>query len=220
MDLTLTAGAAMIPDAIYDGYIERNSERQGVPPEELRFLVLRELFSMYRRHSQLKHISAGLDDQKRVELVRACIDIFSEFESKVPQDVLQDLEILKGEAESGGQDPDFRNKLEAFLREVYLQTESDSFLELGDFLYNEQLNRKWLDPISDYFAAKQTGMVVASYSICRDQLTEDEFEELEESGFAWLYSGDNLEKYAELRLRLQRLWSSPLKALISEPEEA
>ena len=63
-------------------------------------------------------------------------------------------------------------------------------------------------------------MVVASYSICRDQLTEDEFEELEESGFAWLYSEDNLEKYSELRLRLQRLWSSPLKALISEPEEA
>ena len=47
-----------------------------------------------------------------------------------------------------------------------------------------------------------------------------EFEELEESGFAWLYSEDNLEKYSELRLRLQRLWSSPLKALISEPEEA
>jgi len=196
------------------------AELDDVPPEELRFLVLRELFSMYRRHSQLKHISAGLDDQKRVELIRACIDIFSEFESKVPQDVLQDLEVLKGAAESGGQDPDFRKKLEAFLREVYLQTESDSFLELGDFLYNEQLNRKWLDPISDNFAAKQTGMVVASYSICRDQLTEDEFEELEESGFAWLYSEDNLEKYSELRLRLQRLWSSPLKALISEPEEA
>ena len=35
-EITLTAGAAMIPDAIYDGYIERNSQRQGVPPEELR----------------------------------------------------------------------------------------------------------------------------------------------------------------------------------------
>ena len=196
------------------------AELDDVPPEELRFLVLRELFSMYRRHSQLKHISAGLDDQKRVELVRACIDIFSEFESKVPQDTYQDLEILKGAAEEGGQDLEFRKKLEAFLREVYLQTESDSFLELGDFLYNEQLNRKWLDPIADNFGAKQTGMVVASYSICRDQLSEEEFEELEESGFAWLYSEDNLEKYADLRLRLQRLWSSPLKALISEPEEA
>ena len=35
-EITLTAGAAMIADAIYDGYIERNSERQGVPTEELR----------------------------------------------------------------------------------------------------------------------------------------------------------------------------------------
>jgi archaellum component FlaC len=190
-----------------------------VPPEELRFLVLRELFSMYRRHSQLKHISGGLDDQKRVELVRACIDIFSEFESKLPEDTYQDLEILKGAAQAEGQDADFRAKLEAFLRQVYLATESDSFLELGDFLYNEQLNRKWLDPIADNFGAKQTGMVVASYAICRDALESEEFEEMEEGGFGWLYSEENLEKHADLRLRLQRLWSSPLKALISEPEE-
>jgi hypothetical protein len=190
-----------------------------VPPEELRFLVLRELFSMYRRHSQLKHISAGLDDQKRVELVRACIDIFSEFESKVPKETYQELENLKVEAQAEGQDSDFRTRLEAFLREVYLATESDSFLELGDFLYNQQLNRKWLDPIADNFGAKQTGMVVASYAICRDILEAEEFEELEESGFGWLYSEANLEKHADLRLRLQRLWSSPLKALISEPEE-
>ena len=190
-----------------------------VPPEELRFLVLRELFSMYRRHSHLKHISAGLDDQKRVELVRACLEIFSEFESQVPEDTHQQLEILKGDAEAGGQSAEFRSKLEAFLREVYLDTESDSFLELGDFLYNEQLNRKWLDSISDNFGAKQTGMVVASYSICRDLLEEEEFEELEESGFGWLYAEENLSKYPELRLRLQRLWSAPLKALISEPEE-
>lgn len=193
------------------------AELDDVPPEELRFLVLRELFSMYRRHSQLKHISSGLDDEKRVELVRACIDIYSEFESKVPEGIYQDLEALKEAV--GAEEAELRQKLESFLREVYIQTESDSFLELGDFLYDQQLNRKWLDPIADNFGAKQTGMVVASYAICRDQLGEEEFEELEESGFAWLYSEENLEKYTDLRLRLQRLWSAPLKALISEPEE-
>lgn len=190
-----------------------------VPPEELRFLVLRELFSMYRRHSQLAHISAGLDDQRRVKLVRACIDIFSEFESKVPPETMAQLDQLTERAAEGGQDNDFRADLESFLRQVYLQTESDSFLELGDFLYEGQLNRKWLDSIADGFAARQTGIVVASYAICRDLLEEEEFEQVEEAGFGWLYQEENLGKHSELRLRLQRLWSTPLKALISEPEE-
>ena len=195
------------------------AELDDVPPEELRFLVLRELFSMYRRHSQLAHISAGLDDFRRVKLVKACLDIFSEFESKVPQGTLDKLSELTAKAQEGGQDSEFRELLEVFLREVYMQTESDSFLELGDFLYGGQLNRKWLDSISDGFAARQTGIVVASYAIARDQMSEDDFEKLEEEGFGWLYSQENKAKYPELRLRLQRLWTTPLKALISEPEE-
>ena len=81
------------------------------------------------------------------------------------------------------------------------------------------MNRKWLDSIADGFAARQTGIVVASYAICRDLLEEEEFEQVEENGFGWLYQEENLGKHSELRLRLQRLWSSPLKALISEPEE-
>ena len=35
-DIMITAGAPVIPDAIYDGYIERNAARQDVSPEELR----------------------------------------------------------------------------------------------------------------------------------------------------------------------------------------
>ena len=50
-------------------------------------------------------------------------------------------------------------------------------------------------------------------------MSEDDFETLEENGFRWLYSEENLDKYTELRLRLQRLWCTPLKALISDPEE-
>jgi predicted nucleic acid-binding Zn-ribbon protein len=190
-----------------------------VPPEELRFLVLRELFSMYRRHSQLAHISAGLDDFRRVKLVRACIDIFSEFESKVPPETMAKLATLAESAKEGDQSQDFKVQIVAFLREVYIQTESDSFLELGDFLYGGQLNRKWLDSIADGFAAKQTGIVVASYAICRDAMEEEDFEKLEEEGFGWLYSETNRGRFGELRLRLQRLWTTPLKALISEPEE-
>lgn len=194
-------------------------ELDDVPPEELRFLVLRELFSMYRRHSNLAHISAGLDDSRRLKLVKACLDIYSEFESAVSQEIQDQLAALTEKAGEDQQDEAFRTELETFLRNVYLQTESDSFLELGDFLYGGQLNRKWLDSIADGFGARQTGIVVASCAICRDLMSEEEFEQLEENGFGWLYSEENLEKYSELRLRLQRLWSTPLKALISDPEE-
>ena len=92
-------------------------------------------------------------------------------------------------------------------------------MELGDFLYDGQLNRKWLDSIADGFAAKQTGIVVASYAICRDSMAAEQLEQVEENGFGWLYTEANEEKYKELRLRLQRLWSTPLKALISDPED-
>ncbi len=109
--------------------------------------------------------------------------------------------------------------MEALLAEVYQAIESDSFLELGDFLYEGQLNRKWLDPIADGFGARQCGLVVASYAIARDQLDEETYETLEETGFGWLYQDENLAKYPELRLRLQRLWTLPFKALISEADE-
>ena len=152
-------------------------------------------------------------------MVKSCLGIYDEFEAKVPENISNDLEVLLSKAEEGGQDVAFRHEIETFLKSVYLKTESDSFLELGDFLYGDQLNRKWLDSIADGFAATQTGLVVASFAICRDQMSEDDFETLEENGFRWLYSDANLEKYTELRLRLQRLWCTPLKALIAEPEE-
>ena len=34
--IQITAGVPVIPDAIYDGYIERNAQRQGIAPEDLR----------------------------------------------------------------------------------------------------------------------------------------------------------------------------------------
>ena len=39
-EIELTSGAALIPDAIYDGYIERNAARQGIEPAALRRLTL------------------------------------------------------------------------------------------------------------------------------------------------------------------------------------
>lgn len=195
------------------------SDVDDVPPEELRFLVLRELFSMARRHSHLAHISRELDDSKRWTFTQTCIDIHKDADFKIPETALNKMTELQGQAEQGNTSPEFRSQLEALLAEVYQAIESDSFLELGDFLYEGQLNRKWLDPIADGFGARQCGLVVASYAIARDQLDEETYETLEETGFGWLYQDENLAKYPELRLRLQRLWTLPFKALISEADE-
>lgn len=195
------------------------SEVDDVPPEELRFLVLRELFSMVRRHSHLAHMAAQLDDRLRYTFVKACLEIHKEAEFQIPESLLAELDELEGMANDEGQDSEFRTQLESGLMALYQATESDAFPELGDFLFDGQLHKKYLDPLADSFAAKQTGLVVASFAIARDTLSSEDFETLEESGFQWLYEEENLEKFRELRFRLQRLWAMPLKALVSESEE-
>lgn len=195
------------------------SDVDDVPPEELRFLVLRELFSMVRRHSHLAHLAAQLDDKLRFTFVKTCLEIHKEAEFQIPEALLAQLEELEGEATEGGQGPEFRSRLESALYAVYQATESDAFLELGDFLFDGQLHKKWLDPLADAFAAKQTGLTVASFAIARDTMEPEDFEQIEESGFRWLYEGDNLKKYRPLRFRLQRLWAMPFKALVSDGEE-
>lgn len=194
------------------------SDVDDVPPEELRFLVLRELFSMYRRHSHLNHLAAQLDDKLRYTFVKTCLEIHKEAEFQIPEALLSQVGELEGLAEEGAQSPEFRAKLESVLTAIYQATESDSFLELADFLFDGQLHKKWLDPLADAFAAKQTGLVVASFAIARDSLESEDFEALEEAGFNWLYSEENLGKHRELRARLQRLWVMPFKALVSDAE--
>ncbi len=190
-----------------------------VPPEELRFLVLRELFSMHRRHSHLAHLAAQLDDRFRFGFVKACLEVHKEAKFQIPEEFLAELTQLEALAVEGGQDNEFKAKLESALLQIYQATESDSFMELDDFLYGGQLHKKCLDPLADSFAAKQTGLVVASYAIARDTLDAEEFEALEETGFGWLYLDENIEQFRALRLRLQRLWSMPFKALVSEADE-
>lgn len=195
------------------------SEVDDVPPEELRFLVLRELFSMVRRHSHLAHMAAQLDDKLRYAFVKACLEIHKEANIQIPESLLGRLEELEELATDEGQDTEFRSLLESGLYALYQATESDAFPELGDFLFDGQLHKKYLDPLADSFAAKQTGLVVASFAIARDSLSSDDFEALEENGFQWLYEAENLEKFRELRFRLQRLWAMPFKALVSDGEE-
>jgi uncharacterized coiled-coil protein SlyX len=195
------------------------SDVDDVPPEELRFLVLRELFSMHRRHSHLAHLAAQLDDKLRYTFVKTCLEIHKEAEFQIPDDLLNQLGQLDTSAAEGGQDPEFRASLENGLNAIYQATESDSFLELADFLFDGQLHKKWLDPLADGFAAKQTGLVVASFAIARDTLSADDFEALEEAGFQWLYHPENLERLRDLRFRLQRLWAMPFKALVADAEE-
>lgn len=189
-------------------------------PEELRFLVLRDLFAMYRKHSHLIHLAAQLDDPMRLTFLRTFLEAHQQAGGTViSESQQQEIDDLEAVAKSTGQDPAFRKRLEGLLWSLYQSLDSDSVLELADFLFDGQLHKKWLDPIADGFAAKQTGFVVGSFAIARDTLDSEEYEVLEEVGFGWLYEEENMEKYKDLRLRLQRLWSLPLKALVGDGDD-
>ncbi|MGE0491138.1 MAG: hypothetical protein AB7S38_18160 [Vulcanimicrobiota bacterium] len=195
-----------------------HSKVENVPPEELRFLVFRRLVQMYRRHAYLEHMARALDDAARCKLVKACIEIHQESEYEISPMLVSRLAEISAQA-GEGDDPEVRGQLDALLDKLYADTGSDSFIELGDFLYDNQLAKKWLDPLADQFAASVVGLTTASYATARDMVDDELFSELEAKGLGLLWQDENREQYEELRLRLQRLWLGPLKAASYELEE-
>ncbi|MCA9793984.1 MAG: hypothetical protein KC910_19385, partial [Candidatus Eremiobacteraeota bacterium] len=195
-----------------------HSKVENVPPEELRFLVFRRLVQMYRRHAYLEHMARALDDSARCKLVKACIEIHQESEYEISEMLVGRLEEIAAQA-GEGDSPEVRGQLDALLDKLYADTGSDSFIELGDFLYDNQLAKKWLDPLADQFAASVVGLTTASYATARDMVDDELFAELEAKGLGLLWQEERREEFDELRLRLQRLWLGPLKAASYELEE-
>lgn len=186
-----------------------------VPPEELRFLTFRRLVQMYRRHLHLSQLAETLDDDARCKLVQACVDIHRDSDYDISQEIQSRLQQL---SEHEG---DRRGELLDVLHRLYEDTGSESFLELGDFLYDYQLMKKWLDPIADHFAASVVGLTTASYATARDVLGNGElFDRLEAQGLGLLWE-EGYEEFGDLRLRLQRLWLGFLKeaSYVEEDEE-
>lgn len=169
-----------------------------LPPEELRFLVFRRLVQMYRRYTTLAQMAEGFDDEARTVLVKTAV---REGVEDLPEELLEEAEDLPAAAD--------RETLEALLKRCYAASNDERYLNLRDYLYDNRLMERRLDPIADRFAARVVGLTTASYAMLREELSPELLEKAESSGLRALY--DTEEDLTHLRLRLQRLWLGPLE---------
>ncbi len=169
-----------------------------LPPEELRFLVFRRLVQMYRRYTTLAQMAEGLDDEARTVLVKTAV---REGVEDLPEELLEEAEDLPEAAD--------RETLEALLKRLYAASNDERYLNLRDYLYDNRLMERRLDPIADRFAARVVGLTTASYATLREELSPELLEKAESGGLRALY--DTEEDLTHLRLRLQRLWLGPLE---------
>jgi hypothetical protein len=173
---------------------------EGLPPEELCFMVFRHLVGMYRGHSQLAHMAEGLDDTARLRLLQAAVELFLE-ENAMPHPQLQQrLEALQP-------GPNFEAEASQLLLHLYQASSWEGFLYTREFLWGGEVFSKRLNPLADHEAARLVGITAATYGSLRDELRDHEalLEELQH-GLTPLFEGKP--GLGPARLRLQRLWNS------------
>jgi len=173
---------------------------EGMPPEELCFLVFRHLVRMYRGHSQLAHQSAAMDDSHRLSLARAAVELYLE-EGSVPHPTLmekiQSLEV--GQA-------DFEKDCRELLLLWYQATDWVGFLYAREFAFQDEVFRKRLDPVADHAAARLVGLTAATYGTLRDELlAQPELIEEVQEGLNELF--EHTPGVSHARMRVQRMWN-------------
>jgi len=170
-----------------------------LPPEELRFLVFRRLVQMYRRYTTLAQLAESLDDQARTLLVKTAV---REGVEELPEELLEEAEDLPEEAD--------RATLESLLQRLYGVSNDERYLHLRDYLYDNRLLERRLDPVADHFATRVVGLTTASYATVREGAGAEMAAKLEGSGLRALFENDDPE-LTPVKLRLQRLWLGPLE---------
>ncbi len=176
---------------------------EGLPPEELCFLVFRHLVGMYRGHSQLAHMAEGLDDAARLRLIQAAVELFLEENAMPHPELQQRLDALQP-------GPDFESLASQLLLQLYQASNWEGFLYTREFLWQGEVFSKRLNPLADHEAARLVGITAATYGSLRDELRDHEalLEELQH-GLTPLFEGKP--GLGPARLRLQRLWNSFLE---------
>lgn len=173
---------------------------EGMPPEELCFLVFRHLVRMYRGHSQLAHQSSALDDAQRLQLAQAAVELYLE-EGSVPHPSLMDrLQALDHQA------PEFENDCRTLLLHWYQASDWVGFLYAREFAFRDEVFLKRLDPVADHAAARLVGITAATYGCLREELLfQPELLEEVQDGLNDLFEhGTGI---TAARMRIQRMWN-------------
>lgn len=173
---------------------------EGMPPEELCFLVFRHLVRMYRGHSQLAHQSSALNDGQRLQLAQAAVELYLE-EGSVPNPSLMDrLQALDPAA------PEFENECRQLLLHWYQATNWVGFLYTREFAFRDEVFLKRLDPVADHAAARLVGITAATYGCLREELLfqPELLEEVQEGLNDLFEHGSGI---TSARMRIQRMWN-------------
>ncbi|MBS2033447.1 hypothetical protein JST97_00550 [bacterium] len=173
---------------------------EGMPPEELCFLVFRHLVRMYRGHSQLAHQSSALTDAQRLQLAQAAVELYLE-EGSVPNPSLMDrLQALDPAA------PEFENECRNLLLHWYQATNWVGFLYTREFAFRDEVFLKRLDPVADHAAARLVGITAATYGCLREELLfqPELLEEVQEGLNDLFEHGTGI---TSARMRIQRMWN-------------
>ncbi|MBX3167217.1 MAG: hypothetical protein KF760_07385 [Candidatus Eremiobacteraeota bacterium] len=173
---------------------------EGMPPEELCFLVFRHLVRMYRGHSQLAHQSSALNDAQRLQLAQAAVELYLE-EGSVPHPSLMDrLQALNHQA------PEFEDECRTLLLHWYQATDWVGFLYAREFAFRDEVFLKRLDPVADHAAARLVGITAATYGCLREELLfqPELLEEVQEGLNDLFEHGTGI---TAARMRIQRMWN-------------
>lgn len=173
---------------------------EGMPPEELCFLVFRHLVRMYRGHSQLAHQSSALTNEARLALTRAAVELFLEENSPPHPSLMERLDALQADADG------FETLCSTLLCHWYEASGWDPFLWTREYLFDDEIFRKRLNPVADHAAARLCGITAATYGCLRDELLgqPDLLEEFQE-GLNDLF--EQQPKLGACRMRVQRMWN-------------
>jgi hypothetical protein len=173
---------------------------EGMPPEELCFLVFRHLVRMYRGHSQLAHQSSALNDAQRLTLAQAAVELYLE-EGSVPHPSLMDrLQALDSSA------PEFESECRTLLLHWYQATDWVGFLYTREFAFRDEVFLKRLDPVADHAAARLVGITAATYGCLREELLfqPELLDEVQEGLNDLFEHGTGI---TAARMRIQRMWN-------------
>ena len=173
---------------------------EGMPPDELCFLVFRHLVRMYRGHSQLAHQSSALNDAQRLQLAQAAVELYLE-EGSVPNPSLMDrLQALDSTT------PEFESECRSLMLHWYQATEWVGFLYAREFAFRDEVFLKRLDPVADHAAARLVGITAATYGCLREELLFQP-ELLEEVGDGLNDLFEHGTGITSARMRVQRMWN-------------
>lgn len=183
-----------------------HAELEKLSPEEARPALVGALYRLRRRHADLARLAEAMDDRLRAALILAARSSLVRSGGALPEELDRRVESLQG-----GFVPSTQGLLDLTDR-CHRATRADIFALLLRLFREERPFGAELDRAADQFVALVCGTTAATCAVAREALgSGDLLDRCLRDGFQVLYAEPAA---ADLRLRLQRLWLGPLRAVL------